>query len=138
MLISDSGDGRDNACTRQNAGKVLKAVKNPDAAPRTVTGATNLPESTISAEVIVVFSNRRPRSAAQDMAPAGTGAMQQSASAKTSELFKNLFRLFGIVADDSQLDQIIRDAGNVKRLEVDPLVAEPVRDAGEYARLVLE
>jgi hypothetical protein len=28
MLISESDDGRDTACTRQNAGKVLNAVKN--------------------------------------------------------------------------------------------------------------
>src|ERR1700694_536254 len=56
----------------------------------------------------------------------------------SSELFKNLFCLLGIVTDNCQLDQVIRDAGYVKRLEVDPRVAEPVRDIGQYSGLVFE
>src|SRR6267143_2662157 len=56
----------------------------------------------------------------------------------TSELFKNLFRLLGIVTDDRQLDQVVRDTGYVKCLEVDPRVAESVGDVGQYAGLVLE
>jgi len=36
-----------------------------------------------------------------------------------SELFENIFRFLGIVTDDRQLNQIIRDAGYVKRFEID-------------------
>src|SRR6266516_2035284 len=56
----------------------------------------------------------------------------------SSELFEDLFRFLGIVADDRKLDQIIRDASYVNRLEVDALIAQSVRDIGEHARLVFE
>lgn len=119
MLISESDDGRATAWTRQNAGKVLNAVKNSGEARRSMIGGTNLPESTSCAEMTVVFSNRRPRRAEQDCAREVSGAEQQSASAtpeqqiviEALELFKNFFRFLGIVTDDRQLDQIIRDAG---------------------------
>jgi len=81
MLISESDDGRATARTRQNAGKVLNAVKNSGEARRTLTGGTNLPESTSCAEMTVVFSSRRSRRAEQDCARDGSGARQQSASA---------------------------------------------------------
>jgi hypothetical protein len=81
MLISESDDGRATARTRQNAGKVLNAVKNSGEARRTLVGGTNLPESTSCAAVTVVFSNRKPRRAGQDCARDGSGARQQSASA---------------------------------------------------------
>jgi len=81
MLISESDDGRDTAWTRQNAGNVLNAVKNSGEVRRSITGGTNLPESTSCAAVIVVFSNRRLRRAEQDCARDGSGAEQQSASA---------------------------------------------------------
>ena len=106
MLILESGDSRATATTRQNGGRVLNAVKNSGEARRTGIGDTKLPESTSCAEVIVVFSNRTPRRAEQGSARNGTGARQQSASAHASELFKNLFRFLGIVADYRQ-----RDAG---------------------------
>ena len=81
MLISESDDGRATAWTRQNAGKELNAVKNSGEARRILIGGTNLPESTTSAEMNVVFSNRRLRRAEQDCARDGSGARQQSASA---------------------------------------------------------
>jgi hypothetical protein len=90
MLISESDDGRATAWIRQNAGKVLNAVKNSAEARRILTGGTNLPESTSCAEVIDVFSNRTPRSAEQGSARAVTGARQQSASTHASIFFKNL------------------------------------------------
>jgi len=55
-----------------------------------------------------------------------------------SELFENFFRFLGIVTDDRELNQIIRDAGYVKRLEVDARFSEPARDIGEHACFVLE
>jgi hypothetical protein len=81
MLISESDDGRATAWIRQNAGNLLKAVKNSGEARRTIIGGTNLPESTSCAEMTVVFSNRWPRRAEQDCARNGSGARQQSASA---------------------------------------------------------
>jgi len=81
MLISESDDGRATAWIRQNAGKVLNAVKNSGEARRTMIGGTNLPESTSCAEMTVVFSNRRLRRAEQGCACAGRDARQQSASA---------------------------------------------------------
>ena len=81
MVISESDDGRPTAWTRQNAGKMLNAVKNSGEARRTLTGGTNLPESTSWAAMTVVFSNRRPRRAEQDCARNGHGAREQSASA---------------------------------------------------------
>jgi hypothetical protein len=66
MLISESDDGRATACTRQNAGKELNAVKNSGEARRTITGGANLPESTSCAEITVVLSNRRLRRAEHD------------------------------------------------------------------------
>jgi hypothetical protein len=80
MPISESDDGRATAWTRQNAGKVLNAVKNSGEARRTLTGGTNLPESTSSAAMTVVFSNCRPRRVGHDCARDGNGARQQSAS----------------------------------------------------------
>lgn len=84
MLISESDDGRATACTLQNAGKVLNAVKTPATARRAIAGGTNLPESTSCADVTVVCSNRRPRRAAQDCARDGIGAEHESASAKNA------------------------------------------------------
>jgi hypothetical protein len=81
MLISESDDGRDTARIRQNAGKVLNAVKNSGEARRTIIGGTNLPESTSCAEMTVVFSSRRLRRAGQDCARDVSGARAQSASA---------------------------------------------------------
>ena len=81
MLISESADGRATAWRRQNAGKVLNAVKNSGEARRIILGGANLPESTSCAEVTVVFSNFRPRRAEQDCARDGFGVEQQSASA---------------------------------------------------------
>jgi hypothetical protein len=81
MLILESDDGRATAWTRQNAGSVLNAVKNSGEARRTLIGGTNLPASTSCAEVIVVFSRRRLRRAAQDCARAEIGANRNSANA---------------------------------------------------------
>ena len=81
MLISESDDGRATAWTRQNAGKVLNAVKYSGEARRSMIGGTNFPESTSCAEMTVVFSNFRPRRAEQDCARDGFGVEQQSASA---------------------------------------------------------
>ena len=81
MRISESVDGRATAWTRQNAGKVLNAVKNSDEARRSIVGGTNLPESTSCADVTVVFVNRRSRRAEQDCARDGSADEQQSASA---------------------------------------------------------
>jgi hypothetical protein len=81
MLISESDDGRATAWIRQNAGKVLNAVKNSGEARRTIIGGTNLPESTSCAEMTLVFSSRRLRRAGQDCARDVSGARQQSASA---------------------------------------------------------
>src|ERR1700694_5569474 len=58
--------------------------------------------------------------------------------ASLSELFENFFRFLGIVADDRQLDEVIRDAGYVKRLEVDSRLAESVRHVGQQSGLVFE
>lgn len=80
MLISESDDGRATVWTRQNAGKVLNAVKTSGEARRIIVGGTNLPESTSCAEMTVVFSNFRPRRAEQDCARDGCGVEQQSAS----------------------------------------------------------
>src|SRR2546423_6775444 len=54
------------------------------------------------------------------------------------ELFENLFRFFRVVAGDRQLDQIVGESGDVKRLEIDSLIAKPAGDTGEHTRLVLE
>jgi hypothetical protein len=150
MLIFESSDGCATAWTRQNAGKVLNAVKNSGEVRRTITGGTNLPESTSCAEVIVVFANRTPWRAAHDCARDGSGAEQLSAKANPeiviealaippmSELFKNLFRFLGIVADYRQLDQIVGDSGDVNRLEVHTSVAESVGDIGQHPSFVFE
>lgn len=82
MLIFESPDGRDTAWTRQNADNVLNAVKNSGDARRTITGGTNLPESTSCAEVTVVFSNLSWLSVAHGCARDGWGAEQQSSSPK--------------------------------------------------------
>src|ERR1700736_2164461 len=58
--------------------------------------------------------------------------------ASLSELFEDLFRFLGIVTDDGELDQVIRDTRYVKRLEVDPRLTESVRDVPQYAGLVFE
>ncbi len=87
MPISESDDGRATARTRQNAGKVLNAVKNSGEARRILIGGTNLPESTSCTEMTVVFSNRRPRRAEQDCARDGSGARQQSTSTANFLLF---------------------------------------------------
>jgi hypothetical protein len=80
MLIFESLDGRATAWTRQNAGKLLKAVNNSGEARRSLIGGTNLPAWISCTEVIVVFSRRRPRRAAQDCARAAIGATAQSAN----------------------------------------------------------
>src|SRR5712675_1086623 len=83
MLISESDDGRAMARTRQNVGKVLKAVKNSAEARRIIVGGTNLPESTSCVATTVVFSSRRSRRAEQDCARDVGGASQLSASTNT-------------------------------------------------------
>src|SRR5207244_2689091 len=80
MLISESLDGRATARTRQNAGKVLNAVKNSGDARRIILGGTNLPESTNSAERMVVRSSPTPSSELHDIARDGVDAAQQSTS----------------------------------------------------------
>src|SRR5207244_1517317 len=55
-----------------------------------------------------------------------------------SELFKDLFCFLGIVTDNRELDQIIRDAGYVDRFEINAGVAESVGDIGQYTGFVLE
>ena len=82
MLISESDDGRATAWTRQNAGKVLNAVKNSGEARRIILVGTNLPESTSCTETTVVFSNFKPRRASQDCARDGRADEQARASAK--------------------------------------------------------
>ena len=80
MVILESDDGRAIAWTRQNAGKVLNAVKNSGEVRRTLVGGANLPESTSCADVTVVCSKRRLRRAAQDCARDDGGDRQPSAS----------------------------------------------------------
>ena len=80
MLMSESFDGRATARTRQNVGKVLNAVKNSGEARRTIAGGTNFPESTTSADVIVVVPRGRARSALHGIARDGAGAAQANAS----------------------------------------------------------
>jgi hypothetical protein len=138
MLISESDDGRATARARQNVGRVLKAVKNSGEVRRIIVGGTNLPESTSCADITVVFSNRSARRSEQDCARDWSGARQQSPSANSSELVKNLLCLLGIVADYRQLDEIVGDPGCVNSLEVDARLAEPARDIGEHTGLVLE
>src|ERR1700680_1197725 len=138
MLISESGDGRATARTRQNVGNVLNAVKNSGEAQCTIVGGTNLPESTSCAEITVVFSNRSALRSEQDCARDVSGARQQSPSANASELVKNLLCLLGVVADYRELDEIICDPGYVNRLEVHARFAESACNVGEHARFVLE
>jgi hypothetical protein len=86
MLISESDDGRASARIRQNAGKVLNAVKNSDEARRSIIGGTNLPESTSCAETTVVFSSFKPRRSVQDCARDGRADEQARASAKPDQI----------------------------------------------------
>jgi hypothetical protein len=86
MLTSESDDGRATAWTRQNAGKVLNAVKNSGEARRAIIGGANLPESTNCAETTVVFSNFKPRRAVQDCARDVRADEQARASAKPDQI----------------------------------------------------
>src|SRR5712672_3619071 len=103
MRISESVDGRATAWTRQNAGKVLNAVKNSDEARRSMIGGTNLPESTNCAEVTVVFSNRRVRRATQDCARDGRADEQARASAKPDQIVIDALAVRLSLVDDMEV-----------------------------------
>src|ERR1700730_8243103 len=92
----------------------------PDGPSRASLNASN-PRTTLASSAGVTFSS-----------------IIRLAERSSSELFKNIFRFLGIVTDDRQLDQIIRDPGYVNRLEVDARFAESVRDIGQRTRFVLE
>src|ERR1700694_1682417 len=79
-----------------------------------------------------------PRTTRASSAGVTSLSILRSSEPSSSELFKNLFCLLGIVADDREFDQVVCDASDVKCLEVDSRVAESVRDASHCTGLVLE
>src|SRR5688572_24899750 len=83
------------------------------------------------------YDKIRQRKCAARLITSLTPRITQRTSCKL-ELLEQLLRFLRVVRNEGDLDEVVSDAGEVDRLEVDACVTEPVGDVGELAGLVLE